>query len=164
MRTARAPLPAARPPCGRGVGDFFREAAVVTTCAAWWDRRPTPGIFSRIPPDAQWEELRHAALSPCESRLSDYQRTYRGNANLPRFARLMRNPDSRRLPFRIKICGIHPRPKNKKSPHSVRKYELFPSRGDRTAIELFIAGIRGWEATVRRQFDDSRFRSDCQHA
>jgi hypothetical protein len=29
------------------------------------------------------------------------------------------------------------------------------SRGDRTAIELFIAGIRGWEAGIRRQLADS---------
>jgi hypothetical protein len=28
------------------------------------------------------------------------------------------------------------------------------SRGDKTAIELFIAGIRGWEAKLRRSMDD----------
>jgi hypothetical protein len=26
-------------------------------------------------------------------------------------------------------------------------------RDDRTAIELFIAGVRGWEAGIRRQFE-----------
>jgi hypothetical protein len=38
------------------------------------------------------------------------------------------------------------------------------SRGDWTAIELFIASVHGWEAGFRRQFDDCRFRSDWQHA
>jgi hypothetical protein len=28
------------------------------------------------------------------------------------------------------------------------------SRGDKTAIELFIAGIQGWEAGLRRRMDD----------
>jgi hypothetical protein len=28
------------------------------------------------------------------------------------------------------------------------------SRGNRTAIELFMAGIRGWEAGLRRRLDD----------
>jgi hypothetical protein len=27
------------------------------------------------------------------------------------------------------------------------------SRGDKTAIELFVAGIRGWEAGLRRRVD-----------
>jgi hypothetical protein len=26
----------------------------------------------------------------------------------------------------------------------------FKSRGDKTAIELFVAGVRGWEAGLRR--------------
>ncbi len=29
--------------------------------------------------------------------------------------------------------------------------ELKSSRGDKTAIELFLAGIRGWEAGLRRR-------------
>jgi hypothetical protein len=29
---------------------------------------------------------------------------------------------------------------------------LNKSRGDKTAIELFIAGVRGWEAELRRLF------------
>jgi hypothetical protein len=28
------------------------------------------------------------------------------------------------------------------------------SRGDRTPLELFIAGVRGWEAYPRRRLDD----------
>jgi hypothetical protein len=28
------------------------------------------------------------------------------------------------------------------------------SRGDRTPLELFIAGVQGWEAGLRRQMDD----------
>ena len=28
------------------------------------------------------------------------------------------------------------------------------SRGDKTAIELFLREIRGWEASLRRRFDD----------
>ena len=30
------------------------------------------------------------------------------------------------------------------------------SRGDKTAIELFIAGIKGWEAGLRRRIDDGK--------
>jgi hypothetical protein len=30
------------------------------------------------------------------------------------------------------------------------------NRGDKTAIELFLAGIRGWEAGLRHQFDGDR--------
>jgi hypothetical protein len=30
------------------------------------------------------------------------------------------------------------------------------SRGDKTAIELFLAGIRGWEAGLRRRLDDDK--------
>jgi hypothetical protein len=29
------------------------------------------------------------------------------------------------------------------------------SRGDKTAIELFVTGIRGWEAGLRRQVGDA---------
>lgn len=32
------------------------------------------------------------------------------------------------------------------------------SRGDKTAIELFLAGIRGWEAELRRRLDDGKSR------
>jgi hypothetical protein len=32
----------------------------------------------------------------------------------------------------------------------------FQRRGDKTAIELFIAGIRGWEAYPRRRLDDGK--------
>jgi len=31
---------------------------------------------------------------------------------------------------------------------------------DRTAIELFIAGVRGWAGHVRRQLDDDKAKSD----
>ena len=34
------------------------------------------------------------------------------------------------------------------------------SRGDKTAIELFVAGIRGWEAGVRNQLIDGKPVSD----
>ena len=30
------------------------------------------------------------------------------------------------------------------------------SRGDKTAIELFLAGIRGWEACLRRRIEDRK--------
>jgi hypothetical protein len=30
------------------------------------------------------------------------------------------------------------------------------NRGDKTAIELFIAGVRGWEAGLRRRMDDGK--------
>jgi len=30
------------------------------------------------------------------------------------------------------------------------------SRGDKTAIELFMAGIRGWEAALRRRLEDEK--------
>jgi hypothetical protein len=31
---------------------------------------------------------------------------------------------------------------------------------DRTAIELFIAGVRGWEADIRRRLDDGKSKQD----
>ena len=34
------------------------------------------------------------------------------------------------------------------------------SRGDKTAIELFIAGIQGWEAGLRRRLDDGKSKPD----
>jgi hypothetical protein len=34
------------------------------------------------------------------------------------------------------------------------------SRGDKTAIELFVAGIRSWEAGVRNQLIDGKPVSD----
>jgi hypothetical protein len=34
------------------------------------------------------------------------------------------------------------------------------SRGDKTAIELFLAGIRGWEAGLRRRMDDGKSKLD----
>jgi hypothetical protein len=30
------------------------------------------------------------------------------------------------------------------------------SRGDKTQLELFIAGVRGWEAYPRRRLDDGK--------
>jgi hypothetical protein len=33
-------------------------------------------------------------------------------------------------------------------------------RGDRTSIELFIAGVQGWEAGLRRQMDDGKSPQD----
>jgi hypothetical protein len=33
-------------------------------------------------------------------------------------------------------------------------------RGDKTAIELFLAGVRGWEGHVRRQLDDGKPKAD----
>jgi hypothetical protein len=30
------------------------------------------------------------------------------------------------------------------------------SRGDKTAIELFVTGIRGWEAELRRRLEDGK--------
>lgn len=34
------------------------------------------------------------------------------------------------------------------------------SRGDETAIELFIAGIQEWEAGIRRRVDDGKSKQD----
>jgi hypothetical protein len=34
------------------------------------------------------------------------------------------------------------------------------SRGDWTPLELFLAGIRGWEAGLRRRIDDGKPLSD----
>jgi hypothetical protein len=31
---------------------------------------------------------------------------------------------------------------------------------DRTAIELFIAGVRGWEGDIRRRLDDGKSKQD----
>jgi hypothetical protein len=33
-------------------------------------------------------------------------------------------------------------------------------RGDKTPLELFLAGIRGWEAGLRRQFDNGKSKQD----
>jgi hypothetical protein len=35
-----------------------------------------------------------------------------------------------------------------------------PSGEDRTAIELFIAGVRGWEGHLRRQLEDGKLNPD----
>jgi hypothetical protein len=32
--------------------------------------------------------------------------------------------------------------------------------GDKTPLELFIAGIQGWEASLRRRMDDSKSKPD----
>jgi len=37
---------------------------------------------------------------------------------------------------------------------------MFQSRGDKTAIELFIAGVRGWEAPLRRQLEDGKSKPE----
>ena len=34
------------------------------------------------------------------------------------------------------------------------------SRGNKTAIELFIAGVRGWEAGLWRRMDDGKSKQD----
>jgi len=33
-------------------------------------------------------------------------------------------------------------------------------RGDKTAIELFLAGVRDWEAGLRRRLDDGKSKQD----
>jgi len=38
----------------------------------------------------------------------------------------------------------------------MRRAALFSSRDDKTAIELFLAGIQGWEAGLRRRVDDDQ--------
>jgi hypothetical protein len=55
-------------------------------------------------------------------------------------------------------------------PQSVNKKRLFAqherrvadnlSRDDRMAIELFLAGIRGWEAGLRRRMDDGKSKQN----
>jgi hypothetical protein len=34
------------------------------------------------------------------------------------------------------------------------------SRGDKTAIELFLAGVQGWEAWLRRSMDDGKAKPE----
>jgi hypothetical protein len=41
-----------------------------------------------------------------------------------------------------------------------RDLSLHNSRGDKTAIELFVAGVRGWEAELQRRMDDVTFHDD----
>jgi hypothetical protein len=43
---------------------------------------------------------------------------------------------------------------------SRKQQNPFLSRGDKTAIELFIAGIRGWQAGLRRRLDDGNCVQD----
>ena len=51
------------------------------------------------------------------------------------------------------ICGQAGRlPPNAPSAMPPR-FVVCNSRGNKTAIELFVAGIRGWEADLRRQYD-----------
>jgi hypothetical protein len=47
---------------------------------------------------------------------------------------------------------------SREKPFDVLAEELLSekSRGDKTAIELFVAGVRGWEAGLRRQFSDGK--------
>jgi hypothetical protein len=39
---------------------------------------------------------------------------------------------------------------------NVNAMPLQHSRGDRTPLELFIAGVGGWEGHLRRQFENSK--------
>jgi hypothetical protein len=39
---------------------------------------------------------------------------------------------------------------------NVNAMPLRQSRGDKTAIELFVAGVRGWQAGLRRRPDDGK--------
>jgi hypothetical protein len=34
------------------------------------------------------------------------------------------------------------------------------NRGDRTPLELFLVGIRGWEGALRRRLNDSKSKED----
>jgi hypothetical protein len=45
-----------------------------------------------------------------------------------------------RKPFDVLAEGLHPK----------------DSRGDETQLELFIAGVLGWEAYPRRRLDDGK--------
>ena len=36
------------------------------------------------------------------------------------------------------------------------------SRGDKTAIELFLAGVRGWKVGIRRRLDDGAARTKTE--
>jgi hypothetical protein len=44
----------------------------------------------------------------------------------------------------------------KQHDHSVISMSQQCSRGDWTPLELFIAGVRGWEGHLRRQFESSK--------
>jgi hypothetical protein len=39
-------------------------------------------------------------------------------------------------------------------------YRHKSNRGDKTAIELFVAGVRGWEAGLRRRLEDGKPNRD----
>ena len=41
-----------------------------------------------------------------------------------------------------------------------RDMHLRTSRDNKTAIELFLAGLRGWEGGIRRRFGDGTLHSD----
>jgi hypothetical protein len=38
--------------------------------------------------------------------------------------------------------------------------DLKKSRGDKTAIELFLAGLGSWDAIMRRRMDDGKSKQD----
>jgi len=44
--------------------------------------------------------------------------------------------------------------------HNMNAMPLQRSRGDKTAIELFLAGVWGWEAGLLRRLDDGISRQD----
>ena len=44
--------------------------------------------------------------------------------------------------------------------HNMNAMPLQRSRGDWTSLELFVAGVRGWEADLRRQMDEGKANSD----
>jgi len=44
--------------------------------------------------------------------------------------------------------------------HNMNAMPLQRSREDRTAIELFLAGVQGWEWGLRRQFDGGKPKPD----
>ncbi len=66
----------------------------------------------------------------------------------PRFRAMATRGDVER--FSASSCSMNPpRPWGKKP------------RGDKTAIELFLAGVRGWEASLRRLDDAVGPRVSC---
>ena len=65
-------------------------------------------------------------------------------------------PDLRRLQTSRGACGA---PMQKALAMAARAFVLLKNRGDKTAIELFIAGIRGWEAGLRRRLENGKSSS-----
>jgi hypothetical protein len=87
---------------------------------------------------ADWRRDLNYAFSDTErSSVDSLERSFYRALRVEHARRAVTLVPAMRKPFDVRVEGL----------------SVSLSRGDKTAIELFIAGIRGWEAGLRRRMD-----------